>query len=198
MQTLLDNKLLFTRKLKFGVAYHSPYMNAVESQFRSLIKDLEPGAPIGGCTEMLFSVTGKMIKGKDLSGADYWVRNMVSPVRFTDAVSMMVSQTPIYSKKLGFHRSATAIRVLLELGPHSALQGPLRGISASTKNSEITYISALVRHTSALTTSLEMAGSFFSLGCPLNLYCHSKVGYEGHRRTVCLIQPFQLSFQQCA
>ena len=168
LQELLHGKSIFARKLNVGVAYHSPYMNTVAEEYRALIENLEPGIPVGGCNTMLSSVTGRTIKVSDLSEAKYWVQNMVSPVKFAEAMSNMLPQTAKRSKKLGARKSTITVNVLLELGPHSALQGPVRDILTSTQNSDIKYMSALTRQVSALATSLDMAGRLYCLGCPLN------------------------------
>lgn len=169
LQAILDKKSLFARKLKVGVAYHSPYMNNVAKEYHSLIENIDPGLPIGGRITMISSVTGQIIDLTDLTKADYWVQNMVSTVKFADAVSKIILQTRNRPKKLGARRSLVTVDILLELGPHSTMQGPLRDILTGMKNTAIPYISALARHTSALTTSLEMAGRLYCLGCSLNV-----------------------------
>lgn len=168
LQVLLDKEKVFTRKLLVSVAYHSPQMDVVSGQYRSLINDLKSGEPLDGSPVMISSITGKMVGRDNLIQGEYWVKNMVSPVRFLDALLGVLSQTPNLSKKLGAHRNATTVHHLLEIGPHSALRGPVKEILTSVKSKEITYNTVLIRHVSALTTSLEMAGHLYCLGYPLN------------------------------
>ena len=93
------------------------------------------------------SVTTKYIKdAPGLASPYYWAINLVSPVRFTSAAANLIaSQTEVPG-------------VLLEIGPHSALAGPLRQICESVgrpcnyipsqvrgKNSSVSFLSALGR-----------------------------------------------------
>ncbi len=69
-------------------------------------------------------------------GPSYWVSNLVSRVKFS-AASGLVAE----------HLSAAGFsaNVLLEVGPHSALAGPLRQCLSDLKSFKYTYIPALVR-----------------------------------------------------
>ena len=121
LQVLLDKEIFFTRKLLISVAYHSPQMDVVSDQYRSFINDLQSGEPLDGNPVMISSIIGKMVGRDSLIPGEYWVKNIVSPVRFLDVLLGILFQTPKLSKKLGAHRNATTVYQLLEIGPHSAL-----------------------------------------------------------------------------
>ena len=66
--------------------------------------------------------------GVDL-GPAYWVKNLVSPVKFSTAVSNILG-------------SIVAPKVFIEIGPHSALAGPIRQ-TIQRFNSKDEYINTL-------------------------------------------------------
>ncbi|KAK8101460.1 hypothetical protein PG999_011834 [Apiospora kogelbergensis] len=84
----------------------------------------------------------------------YWQDNLESPVLFRSAVKQLLSESP----------SATAIH--LEIGPHSALAGPLRQIYKE-KNVSLSYISTLSRGKNDTTIFLESLGQLYCSGFPL-------------------------------
>ena len=171
IQMALQKSGIFARKLNVGVAYHTPYMNSVASVYRILIQNIQRGEPLPDNPSMFSSVTGEKISLDELSRSDYWVSNLLSPVRFSQAVSSSFSQV---STKIGEvrldHRDGISIDYLLEIGPHAALQGPLREIfHAHGVGSSINYSSVLIRGKSASNTALEAAGRLYCKGFPVNL-----------------------------
>jgi acyl transferase domain-containing protein len=70
------------------------------------LKSAEPHASV----RFFSSVTGK--EKRTEFGASYWVENLVSKVRYSDALQTMC-------KILWGEKQATAQHVLIELGPHS-------------------------------------------------------------------------------
>src|SRR5688572_6499048 len=81
---------------------------------------------------------------KDLS-TSYWTENLVSPVLFRGAI-----QTALQS-----HNNLTFV----EIGPHSALAGPIRQTFQSEIKSNAGYISTLVRRKDAHLSILSTAGN---------------------------------------
>lgn len=69
---------------------------------------------------MVFSVTGEEV-GSELLGPYYWVRNLVSPVLFSDALKELVSPADQIDGK-------NAVDLLIEIGPYSALGGSIEQI----------------------------------------------------------------------
>ena len=90
------------------------------------------------------SVTGTCVHKADFLGPAYWRQNLESPVLFSTAVKQLLHERPEGN-------------LFLELGPHSALAGPLRQIfRASDANPP--YISALLRDKNCIQTLLAAAG----------------------------------------
>ncbi|UKZ81662.1 Type I Iterative PKS [Trichoderma virens FT-333] len=122
LQEALQEENIFARKLLVDTAYHSKHMQLVAQEYLEAIADIQPRADTttasnAGC-KMYSSVTESEVTFKDL-GPDYWVRNLVSPVRFATAIqNLMRPDAGVHSN------SGDAVDVLVEIGPHAALQGP--------------------------------------------------------------------------
>jgi acyl transferase domain-containing protein len=147
-------------------------MYEIASQYKAYIDNLETIPYQGKAPLMVSSATGTWASKAELSQSDYWVRNMISPVQFADALAGLCSQsTKDRTKKIdGSHRRSILIHNLLEIGPHSTLQGPsneiLKGI---IQDKHIAYFSMLVRNVSAITTTLEVAGRLYCIGYPIDI-----------------------------
>ncbi|KAK3937139.1 hypothetical protein QBC46DRAFT_294875 [Diplogelasinospora grovesii] len=162
----LDKDGIFAQKLNTGVAYHSPYMQTIASEYRDRLGLLEPGAStstslLGSSTAipMVSTVTGQPIPSpKLLSTTQYWVDNMVSAVQFSDAlVTLTHGQLKVGMKP---------ISDLIEVGPHPALRRPVQDTlsQAGKQKRQIRYHHVLDRNKSALQSSLELVGQLFCHG----------------------------------
>ncbi|GKT40682.1 highly reducing polyketide synthase gloL [Colletotrichum spaethianum] len=120
---------VLARALQVDRAYHSHHMQSVALRYLELLRPyVKPRDPR---TLFISSVGNNVIsKGADL-GPAYWVQNLVSPVLFSGAVSTTI-------------QALKSEKVFLEIGPHSALAGPIRQIMGAEKiNAE--YINVLTR-----------------------------------------------------
>lgn len=146
----------FARLLQVDSAYHSRYMNAAAGAYRELLdKHVEwetRPAPKGKI--MFSSTTNKMLA--ESPGADYWVKNMLSPVLFSQAVTSMVQA------------ESSGINYLVEIGPNNALSGPVNQIQKAAVTS-LDYSSAWKRGAGAVQTLLECAGKLFNAGSAMSL-----------------------------
>ena len=165
LEGLLRMDDVFARRLKVENAYHSPHMQVIADEYRASIDGVSVLSP-KSMPLMFSSVTGSQIAASELD-ASYWVRNMVSPVQFVNAVQAMI---PAASNGGGRRRrGGLSIDTLLEIGPHSALQGPLKQIlTANGRAEDISYHSLLLRNQSAANTSLETIGALWTKGQQLN------------------------------
>ncbi|KAL8713811.1 MAG: hypothetical protein Q9225_006708, partial [Loekoesia sp. 1 TL-2023] len=154
LQSLTEDESLLNRRLKVDVAYHSPHMNDISSEYLSSIKPIEPQ----GVDNVAFhsSVRGHRMSTESLN-AEYWVENMTSPVQFLDGIQSM------YNDRQGPD-------VLIEVGPHATLESPIRDIMKSNPQwaSKVKYFSTLSRGQDASLTTLSLASELFVLGCDLN------------------------------
>ncbi|KAF2264111.1 ketoacyl-synt-domain-containing protein [Lojkania enalia] len=168
----LDQQNVFARELRVKVAYHSKQMQAVADEYLNSIGANLKSSPTQYTVPMISSVSGKIIGGDDLRSPGYWAQNMVSPVLFSPAVLEMCTLSRASLGKDTSHDRGTAwvVDYLVEVGPHSALQGPLRDILKSLdRGSDIGYSSVLVRGEAATKTLLNAAGALWCTGHPVNI-----------------------------
>ncbi|CAK3821415.1 polyketide synthase [Lecanosticta acicola] len=145
---------VMARLLKVDKAYHSHHMAEVGDAYVSLMGD----SVRGGTPSIPFfsSVEGKLANAGTTFGPQYWRTNLESPVRFREAVSAILSDEK--------YKNA----VFLEVGPHSALAGPLRQIF-SHASSPAPYVSAMLRAQDCTSSFLAAVGKLFSLRVSVDL-----------------------------
>ncbi len=166
LKALLDADGVFARKMKVETAYHSHHMELISEAYLKSIQDVEILINPDSNVEMFSSVTGDAVDSKHL-GLQYWVDNMVSKVRFSQAIQSLVDFTPGKKQRLN---DKSFVDIMVELGPHAALQGPLKQILDSKKKAAgHTYLSLLHRGHSALNTTLEAFGRLFTSGYPVDV-----------------------------
>ncbi|RYC55767.1 hypothetical protein CHU98_g10440 [Xylaria longipes] len=170
-----DEKGLFARRLKVQLAYHSRYMDEVAAFYLGAIKPF--------CNEDILSlkkrdvsrsvfvssVTGRVADPVTINES-YWVKNLVQPVRFFDAM-----QTVFSLQQEGKANAGKGLQnVVIEVGPHSALKGPIKQTlehqrSDRQKTPSFTYLPSLVRGADGCETLLSLGGTLFAMGVPVEL-----------------------------
>ncbi|RBR23821.1 uncharacterized protein FIESC28_03437 [Fusarium coffeatum] len=165
LQVALVEASVFNRRIKVDSAYHSHHMEVVAPSY---LTSLDALITTETRDEVAFfsSVTG--VRKTSGFGADYWVSNLVSQVKFSTA-SQLVAQ----------HLSnvhSSGINMLIEVGPHAALSGPLRqSLSesnfklASGASFKYNYSPCLVRSTSALKSVSTLVGKAFDAGVSVRM-----------------------------
>ncbi|KAF6827014.1 KR domain-containing protein [Colletotrichum musicola] len=161
---------VFSRKLvTSGNAYHSQLMSlaGIDYEDQLLQRLSHEEAPTPGTTSpiMVSSVTGTTVtSGLDLQ---YWRRNLESPVLFSQAVQRLVEEMP-------------DARLLVEIGPHSALGGPIKEIRSGLGlgANRLQYLSTLKRNSNGVENMLNLGGSLYLSGYPvalnrLNAHCET-------------------------
>lgn len=160
---MLKEAGIFARKLMVDTAYHSHHMEILADEYRSLIADIQPiAAPASGCT-IFSTVTGGVLEPAQV-GADHWSASITAPVQFCHAIHEMVR--PMSGNR---REQENAIDVLLELGPHSVLQGPSTQSLKAHGITNMPYYSVLTRNFNAIDTAMHAAGSLFMQGCQVNI-----------------------------
>lgn len=152
---------VLVRNLRVDKAYHSPHMAEIGEKYNALIeRHMSAKSP----NKLFFSsVEGKLLAQDKILGPKYWQQNLESPVLFRSAVSSIIQ-----------HDIAKNM-VFLELGPHSALAGPLRQTQAHLSNTA-PYISAFIRNQNDGESFLTAIGNLFLANAHLDW---SKVIPEG-------------------
>ncbi|KAL3472599.1 hypothetical protein BJX99DRAFT_262160 [Aspergillus californicus] len=171
----LTEEKVFARFLPVSVAYHSFQMQEVAAAYEAAVGDDENPPPAGSMQRgrrMISSVHGNLVKSVELSKASYWVSNLVSPVRFVDALKrFQLGHADIPTKKMdGFHRETIGIDSFLEIGPHTALRGPCRdSLAASATGTKLEYLPTIMRKANAVQTILDTAARLHCLGHGIDL-----------------------------
>ncbi|KAI1412962.1 hypothetical protein F5Y13DRAFT_199455 [Hypoxylon sp. FL1857] len=189
LKSHLDKDGIFAHKLNTGgLAYHSPSMQPIAPEYLDILRPVmekasqsmgafEAGSKVKHSAPMVSTVTGKGISRKTPSTPRYWVDNMVSQVKFSEALSSLISD------------STATPTDLIEIGPHSALRRPINDTLESHGMKQIRYHSVLSRSKPALETTLDLVGELFSQGCPVSVVRangyqqHSEVDIESIQRT---------------
>lgn len=145
----IEQKQQFNRRLRVDVAYHSPHMGLVAEDYRAAIQDIKP---LPDQTAAFYSsLYGQKADGSRLN-VSYWVENLVHPVLFSTSLrKLCTDSTP---------------GVLIEIGPHTALEGPIKQTikQLGKQASKIAYMGSLVRGRDAVITCLELAGKLYTKG----------------------------------
>ncbi|KUI56159.1 Lovastatin diketide synthase LovF [Cytospora mali] len=185
---MLTAEKVFARKLNVEIAYHSVYMKAMADEYLESMGDLQSGVSPTTFKATFFSSTrGSSISPSELRKPSYWVANLVSPVRFCESATAMLKGSVDEPKVDGDHNNgsspSTPITDVLEIGPHSALKGPLANISKQASGGEtVMYHSVLRRKSSAVQTALEAAGSLFCQGYGVDLAAvNDAAGFSNHK-----------------
>ncbi|KAF9885237.1 hypothetical protein FE257_000597 [Aspergillus nanangensis] len=148
LKDLLDKQSVFNRKLKVKAAYHSFQMHEIAKQYRAAMGSIESGVeqPHANLRPQVVSLlTGTWVEPGALQTADYWVENMISPVRFADSLNAIASRVDPPTLKLdGSHLRSLVIHQVIEIGPHSALQGPVKEVLNAAASGYVAYASAIV------------------------------------------------------
>lgn len=176
---LFQKKGTFNRKLFVDVAYHSPHMALIAEKYLQAVSHIQPPDSRASSTvEFYSSLHARRLSSLSELGPSYWVNNLTQPVRFSTVLQHLIS---------GFRPD-----ILLEVGPHAALKGPImqtikhlsspsRDTSPSTSKpssgtsspnaanvaataTKLTYLSVLDRSKSAAQSALEATGALFTRG----------------------------------
>ena len=174
MQQMLKEAGVFARKLKVETAYHSPHMEMISVPYLEAMKDIQTHTA-NDSRRMYSAVTGGLADASEL-GSINWVRNLVSPVLFYDAVREMLQPAVAEQEK--------SVDVLLEIGPHSALRGPINQILKRHGIKDVDCQSVLSRGQDGVETALAAASTLLTQGvlvdvCRVNNDFDSSLGALG-------------------
>ncbi|KAK5055268.1 hypothetical protein LTR84_013018 [Exophiala bonariae] len=153
IEEALKLESIFARKLKVDIAYHSNHLKQVSDEYLSSMGEEQPLSD-GDDVMMISTVTGLPITNSMLTPS-YWVSNLLSPVKFDQGMRTLLKGRP-------------AIDLLVEIGPHGALQGPLKQI-LSDVGLTVPANSLLHRKRDAAISTLEAVGSLWQHGITVDL-----------------------------
>lgn len=154
----IKDKGHFSRLLHVDMAYHSQYVEDVAAEYlRLLDTDQNFHAATDSILglDMISTVSGKHLD--TMTDSAYWQKNMVSPVRFKEALEQMAAQQP-------------SPDILIEIGPSGALAGPIsQTLKAIPSASSIAYYPSWNRATDASKAIFDLAGHLFVAGYPVDM-----------------------------
>lgn len=181
LKNLLDEKGIFNRRLPVPVAYHSSQMEKIAITYEQSIGLLERQTEAYQTIPIISTVTGGVIDPNALLEPAYWVRNLVSPVQFVDAIKVCcaVPRSGVAKKIDLSHRSLIGVTDLIEIGPHSALKAPIREtlISNGRENS-ISYTATLFRNTCGRRSIMEAMGTLHCLDYAVDITRINNMGND--------------------
>lgn len=155
VQAKLDAEAIFARQVKTnGKAYHSHHMAPVADSYERLIRAASThiafDLPLETEARMVSSVTNAVLPAGTILNEAYWSANLRSPVLFNQAV-----QTILTSDQFSH------VDLLIEVGPHSAMAGPIKQIKAELKAEKLDYLPTLLRGQDSAVQLLKTAGELF-------------------------------------
>lgn len=154
----LEAKKIFVRQLRVEQAFHSHHMKPLAPAFQmALSRTLETTTRRVAKCQLVSSVTARDSSAQNMD-AVYWTANMTGVVRYADALTGIL---------LNQHDDPN-LDLLVEIGPHPALQGASKQVMQSLKLS-LPYIATLTRQVPALESLLTTTGQLFALGYPVDL-----------------------------
>ncbi len=129
------------------MAYHFSFHEGCDRRVHRLLKVYSTGKA-SGYIPMISSVTGDIVSAEDLATAQYWALNLASPVEFEKAFASYLAYSSQKASRIAGKTPVTdfsAVTHVLEVGPHSALQGPIREILRDHAGPKPQYVASLVR-----------------------------------------------------
>lgn len=159
----LTNSGVVNKRLNVDTAYHSHHMQLAAFDYRRLLAITDHQSVRDGIHFISKVIADLKTDG---FGSDYWVENLVSKVRFSDALRRYVHLDG--DSTAGGSNSPA--RFILEIGPHKVLGSPIRqSIMQIADHFPYQYHSILVRDRNAVQTTLEVVGKLFDHGHSVDL-----------------------------
>lgn len=154
-----DNDV-FSRILQVDMAYHSSFMAEIAEAYSNLLqRDIPPRDYSAAPREasMVSSVDGRVLLPTEHTDIEYWSRNLVSPVRFEEAMRALATSPNV------------SINYLIEIGPSGALSGPIKQIFESLGGHAPDYSPVLTRGDTSGRSILDLAGKLWARGMDIDM-----------------------------
>ncbi|KAI8630635.1 hypothetical protein F5Y19DRAFT_483957 [Xylariaceae sp. FL1651] len=163
----LEKDGVFARKLKVPTAYHSHHMQRMAQEYTDSLKAILPAVRTWSGTLFASPVTGDIVTSPKALAPEHWVRNLTSPVLFSQALENMCFSPQRSDGSPSSESSPNAnVDMLVEIGPHGTLSGPIRQI---LKERKLPYVSCLKRSTDAVGTMHDAISELLNRGFPVSL-----------------------------
>ncbi|KAL9087506.1 MAG: hypothetical protein Q9165_006617 [Trypethelium subeluteriae] len=152
LELILDDEKKFNRRLKVDKAYHSAHMLPCLDPYLTSLRRcaIEPKKPKAASCTWFSSVFDRPVDSDMIEqlGSSYWAENMIKPVLFSQAVSRALA--------------ANLCDLVVEVGSHPSLKGPVNQTIRHTSEKELPYHGLLARGTNALEATSAGLGFLWS------------------------------------
>ena len=197
LDQILREKQVFSRRLAVDVAYHSHHMELIREEYLASIAHIKTRAEEDPAFQSSISFFSS-VKGTEIPLSElrprYWVENLLSQVKFAEALQSLCFETNSQRHAAGASsdkrqkRAGAAKKVsvnhLVEIGPHSALSGPIKQTLKANEKlnaADIIYSSVLTRKIDAITSALALAATLATSGCSLAFDAINRANSQVHR-----------------
>lgn len=144
------------RALTVSHAFHSPLMEPMLDAFEAFARTIRYGKPE---IPVVCNLTGEIASEASLGDPAYWRSLVARPVRFAGGLAALERE---------------GVRVMLEVGPHTALLGMARRTLTSR---DLSLLPSMQRGKPAHERLVPTLGALFTLGLPVDW-----LAFEGGRR----------------
>jgi amino acid adenylation domain-containing protein len=176
LEERLSGRGVTCRRLRTSHAFHSAMMRPAVDAFRRLLAEVELRAPE---VPFLSNVTGSWIADEEATDPEYWVRHLLEPVRFGDAVAELW---------------ADPAQVLLEVGPGSSLSSlALQHPGAAAGRVAIPSLRPAFERRQDLPFALTALARLWLAGAPLD----ARGVYAGESRRRVPLPTYPFERQRC-
>lgn len=148
----LEDDGVFARRLQVDRAYHSTHMCPCALPYLQSLQHLQMASlkPDDNASSWYSSVSpGKCVHLTEQVSPEYWIQNLLSPVRFSDAVRTAVTEQ-------------AAPDLILEVGPHPTLEKPVRQTLEANVPTTVGYVALLRRGVAASRSVADALGSIWA------------------------------------
>lgn len=140
-----------------SLAYHSHHMFSLAPVYEDKLVRAKVTSLCGKAKCIMYSsVYSRRIDASECTPT-YWKQNMTSTVRFCTALE----------KCMNVHPNAASI---IEVGPHSALKGPVQEILYTLGKTHTGYLPTCMRGQQDFENLLASAGALIGMGLPLRIF----------------------------
>lgn len=164
----LEKDALFVRRLAVQVAYHnSRVMSEVADEYERMLTKVLSGRSVkdqdSGISFFSSVVAGRLTDMNELIKPSYWVRNLVSPVHFSDAIGSVVQESgAVKTVRNNSH-------FFVEIGPQAALRRPVQDTLKALTKEKYQYVNTLDAKKDDVLCLLGALGQLWCAGVDIDL-----------------------------
>jgi malonyl CoA-acyl carrier protein transacylase len=136
-----------TKPLTVSHAFHSPLMKPMLARYAEVVREIrfaEPEVPFVSCVDGRFVTT-------ELTSPDYWLRQVMDPVRFAAGTAVLED---------------AGVTAFVEIGPHPVLLGMAR--QSVRRDDAVAWLPSLRRDADEWRTLMSSLGSLYERGADVD------------------------------